>query len=68
MLKSMTLRPLLIYIYIYIYIFHDNVFVTVVTSIQYQALSDKSANAFYKLNNTRAQKSKLKINMVVMGV
>ena len=28
---------------------------TVVTSIQYWALSDKAADAFYKLNNTRAQ-------------
>uniref|UniRef100_A0A7N2LJ89 Uncharacterized protein n=1 Tax=Quercus lobata TaxID=97700 RepID=A0A7N2LJ89_QUELO len=33
----------------------DNVFVIVVTSIQYQALSDKAADAFYKLSNTRAQ-------------
>ncbi|KAK4594707.1 hypothetical protein RGQ29_018417 [Quercus rubra] len=33
----------------------DNVFVNVVTSIQYWALSDKAADAFYKLSNTRAQ-------------
>ncbi|KAB1206599.1 Hypersensitive-induced response protein 1 [Morella rubra] len=33
----------------------DNVFVTVVASIQYQALVDKAAYAFYKLRNTRAQ-------------
>ena len=41
-------------LYIYIF-FQDNVFVTVVTSIQYRALSDKAADAFYKLSNTRAQ-------------
>ena len=41
-------------LYIYIF-FQDNVFVTIVTSIQYWALSDKAANAFYKLSNTRAQ-------------
>ena len=40
--------------YIYIF-FQDNVFVTVVTSIQYRALSEKAADAFYKLSNTRAQ-------------
>lgn len=33
----------------------DNVFVTVVASIQYRALADKAADAFYKLSNTRAQ-------------
>ncbi|KAG6654353.1 hypersensitive-induced response protein 1-like [Carya illinoinensis] len=33
----------------------DNVFVTVVASIQYRALSDKAADAFYKLSNTRGQ-------------
>ncbi|KAL2534912.1 Hypersensitive-induced response protein 1 [Abeliophyllum distichum] len=33
----------------------DNVFVTVVASIQYQALSEKAADAFYKLSNTKAQ-------------
>ncbi|KAL0009136.1 hypothetical protein SO802_010638 [Lithocarpus litseifolius] len=33
----------------------DNVFVTVVTSIQYRALSDNAADAFYKLSSTRAQ-------------
>ena len=41
-------------LYIYIF-FQDNVFVTVVTSIQYRALSDKAADAFYKISNTRAQ-------------
>ena len=41
-------------LYIYIF-FQDNVFVTVVTSIQYRALSDKAADAFYKLSNTKAQ-------------
>ena len=40
---------------IYLYIFQDNVFVTIVTSIQYWALSDKAADAFYKLSNTKAQ-------------
>ncbi|KAL0009128.1 hypothetical protein SO802_010630 [Lithocarpus litseifolius] len=34
---------------------NDNLFVTVVTSIQYRALSDKAVDAFYKLSNTRAQ-------------
>ena len=35
----------------------DNVFVTVVASVQYQALAEKAADAFYKhqLSNTRAQ-------------
>ncbi|KAG7979390.1 hypothetical protein I3843_05G128800 [Carya illinoinensis] len=33
----------------------DNVFVTVIASIQYRALSDKAADAFYKLSNTRGQ-------------
>lgn len=33
----------------------DNVFVTVVASIQYRALADKAADAFYKLSNTKAQ-------------
>ncbi|KAL0009419.1 hypothetical protein SO802_010921 [Lithocarpus litseifolius] len=32
----------------------DNVFVIVVTSIQYWSLSDKAADAFYKLSSTRA--------------
>lgn len=33
----------------------DNVFVTVVASIQYRALADKASDAYYKLSNTRAQ-------------
>ncbi|PIA28427.1 hypothetical protein AQUCO_06900002v1 [Aquilegia coerulea] len=33
----------------------DNVFVTVVASIQYRVLADKASDAYYKLNNTRAQ-------------
>ncbi|KAL8161548.1 hypothetical protein V2J09_013037 [Rumex salicifolius] len=33
----------------------DNVFVTVVASIQYRAMGDKASDAFYKLSNTRAQ-------------
>ncbi|KAL3344650.1 hypothetical protein AABB24_023878 [Solanum stoloniferum] len=33
----------------------DNVFVTVVASIQYRALADKATDAFYKLSNTRSQ-------------
>ncbi|KAJ4707507.1 Hypersensitive-induced response protein 1 [Melia azedarach] len=33
----------------------DNVFVNVVASIQYRALSDKASDAFYKLSNTRGQ-------------
>ncbi|XP_031488329.1 hypersensitive-induced response protein 1-like [Nymphaea colorata] len=33
----------------------DNVFVTVVASVQYRALAEKAADAFYKLSNTRAQ-------------
>jgi len=33
----------------------DNVFVNVVASIQYRALSDKASDAFYKLSNTRSQ-------------
>lgn len=33
----------------------DNVFVTVVASVQYRALADKATDAFYKLSNTRSQ-------------
>ncbi|KAK9267378.1 hypothetical protein L1049_009803 [Liquidambar formosana] len=33
----------------------DNVFVTVVASVQYCALAEKAADAFYKLTNTKAQ-------------
>ncbi|CAL5367921.1 unnamed protein product [Camellia sinensis] len=33
----------------------DNVFVNVVASIQYRALSGKGADAFYKLSNTKVQ-------------
>lgn len=35
--------------------FQDNVFVTVVASIQYRALAEKASDAFYKLSNTREQ-------------
>ncbi|RLN18281.1 hypersensitive-induced response protein 1-like [Panicum miliaceum] len=33
----------------------DNVFVTVVASIQYQAMEDKASDAYYKLSNPKAQ-------------
>ncbi|KAL5988577.1 HIR complex subunit [Asimina triloba] len=33
----------------------DNVFVTVVASVQFRALAEKAADAYYKLSNTRAQ-------------
>ncbi|GAB2297254.1 Protein hir2 [Dionaea muscipula] len=33
----------------------DNVFVTVVASVQYRALAEKAADAYYKLSNTREQ-------------
>ncbi|KAI4328385.1 hypothetical protein L6164_020742 [Bauhinia variegata] len=33
----------------------DNVFVTVVASVQYRALADKAVDAFYKLSNHREQ-------------
>ncbi|CAH1420769.1 unnamed protein product [Lactuca virosa] len=33
----------------------DNVFVTMVASVQYRALSDKAVDAFYKLSNTKLQ-------------
>ncbi|KAF0916368.1 hypothetical protein E2562_005963 [Oryza meyeriana var. granulata] len=33
----------------------DNVFVTVVTCVQYRALADKVSHAFYTLTNTRSQ-------------
>ncbi|KAK7274742.1 hypothetical protein RIF29_15840 [Crotalaria pallida] len=33
----------------------DNVFVTVVASIQYRALAEKAVDAYYKLSNTKAQ-------------
>ena len=35
--------------------FQDNVFVTVVASVQYRAMAEKAADAFYKLSNTKAQ-------------
>lgn len=35
--------------------FQDNVFVTVVASIQYRAMAEKAADAFYKLSNTKEQ-------------
>lgn len=35
--------------------FQDNVFVTVVASIQYRALADKASDSFYKLSNTKEQ-------------
>lgn len=37
------------------YFVQDNVFVTVVASIQYRALAEKAEDAFYKLSNTRSQ-------------
>jgi hypothetical protein len=33
----------------------DNVFVTVVASIQYRPLAGKESDAFYKLSNTKSQ-------------
>ncbi|KAJ4835593.1 Protein hir2 [Turnera subulata] len=33
----------------------DNVFVTVVASVQYRALAEKAADAYYKLSNTKEQ-------------
>ncbi|KAG6511172.1 hypothetical protein ZIOFF_029227 [Zingiber officinale] len=33
----------------------DNVFVTVVASVQYRALAEKASDAFYRLSNTRGQ-------------
>ncbi|GAB2297243.1 Protein hir2 [Dionaea muscipula] len=33
----------------------DNVFVTVVASVQYRALAEKAVDAYYKLSNTREQ-------------
>lgn len=33
----------------------DNVFVNVVASVQYRAMSDRAGDAFYKLSNTRGQ-------------
>ncbi|KAK3004315.1 hypothetical protein RJ639_018866 [Escallonia herrerae] len=33
----------------------DNVFVTVVASVQYRALAEKASDAFYKLSNTKGQ-------------
>ncbi|KAG2714362.1 hypothetical protein I3760_03G023300 [Carya illinoinensis] len=35
--------------------FQDNVFVNVVASVQYHAIAEKAADAFYRLSNTRAQ-------------
>lgn len=50
--ESPRLRML---ITILIVAFQDNVFVTVVASVQYRALADKATDAFYKLSNTKAQ-------------
>lgn len=36
-------------------LFQDNVFVNVVASVQYRALSEKASDAFYKLSNTKTQ-------------
>lgn len=33
----------------------DNVFVTVVASIQYRVMADKASDAFYKLSNPKTQ-------------
>ena len=33
----------------------DNVFVTVVASVQYRAIADKAYDAFYRLSNAREQ-------------
>jgi hypothetical protein len=33
----------------------DNVYVTIVTCVQYRALADKASHAFYTLINTRSQ-------------
>lgn len=38
-----------------IFVFQDNVLVTVVASIQYRAVAQNAADAFYKLSNTKAQ-------------
>lgn len=35
--------------------FQDNVFVTVVASIQYRVLVDKASDAFYRLSNPTTQ-------------
>ena len=49
---EVQLLALLMLVSVYL---QDNVFVTVVASIQYRALADKAMDAFYKLSNTRAQ-------------
>lgn len=36
-------------------VLQDNVFVTVVASVQYRALAGKASDAFYRLSNTREQ-------------
>lgn len=36
-------------------LFQDNVFVTVVASIQYRVLVDKASDAFYRLSNPTTQ-------------
>lgn len=36
-------------------VLQDNVFVTVVASVQYRALAEKASDAFYRLSNTREQ-------------
>lgn len=37
------------------YFIQDNVFVTVVASIQYRVMADKASDAFYKLTNAKTQ-------------
>jgi len=40
----------------YLVTYHqDNVFVTVVASIQYRAMAERAVDAFYRLSNTREQ-------------
>lgn len=43
------------FLFLLLFEMQDNVFVTVVASVQYRALADKASDAFYKLSNTRSQ-------------
>lgn len=46
----------------------DNVFVTVVASIQYRALAEKASDAFYRLSNTREQIQAYVFDVIRAGV
>ena len=61
--KVSSIEHIYAYIYTYLlpssanisFLYQDNVFVTVVASIQYRVLVDKASDAFYRLSNPTSQ-------------